>query len=108
MRRFDEPISVRHPLTSAMDDAVAMQFVWRGKLWRVRQVLARWRETGAWWDSAAAQAVRGLETGEQDAALAEVDVWRVAATAGHYGASGVYELTQAHADGEWRMRAVLD
>ena len=38
------------------DDEPA-QFLWRGRLYVVREVLARWTESGAWWRSAAMQAV---------------------------------------------------
>ncbi len=38
------------------DDAPA-QFLWRGRLYVVRAVLARWTESGGWWRSAAVRAV---------------------------------------------------
>jgi len=38
------------------DDEPA-QFLWRGRLYVVREVLARWTESGGWWRSAAVQAV---------------------------------------------------
>lgn len=101
VRRCDEPIEVRHPLTGAEQDVgpcegVPMQYVWRGRLWTVREVHARWRETGAWW--------------RQDSVvdlLAEQEVWRVHATSGLYGASAVAELART-AEGGWLLRAVLD
>jgi hypothetical protein len=37
------------------------QFLWRGKLWKVRAVLAHWVETGSWWQSADARAVLGTD-----------------------------------------------
>ena len=37
------------------DDEPA-QFLWRGRLYVVREVLARWTESGGWWRSAAVQA----------------------------------------------------
>lgn len=40
-RRDDEPAS----------------FLWRGRLYVVREVLARWTESGGWWRSAAVRAV---------------------------------------------------
>ena len=45
------------------DDEPA-QFLWRGRLYVVREVLARWTESGGWWRSAAMRAVAagdGLE-----------------------------------------------
>jgi hypothetical protein len=38
------------------DDEPA-QFLWRGRRYVVREVLARWTESGGWWRSAAVQAV---------------------------------------------------
>ncbi len=38
------------------DDEPA-QFLWRGRLYVVREVLARWTESGGWWRTAAVQAV---------------------------------------------------
>ena len=39
------------------DDEPA-QFLWRGRLYVVREVLARWTESGGWWRSAAVHSVR--------------------------------------------------
>ena len=30
-------------------DDVPAQFLWRGRLYVVREVLARWTESGGWW-----------------------------------------------------------
>lgn len=103
MRRFDEPIEVRHPLTSAehaVGDVLVepMQFIGCGRLWKVRQVQAHWRETGAWWRRAEESATDLLD---------EHEVWRVHATSGLYGATAVAELAQA-ADGGWRLRGMVD
>ena len=38
------------------DDEPA-QFLWRGRLYVVREVLARWTESGGWWRSAAVQSL---------------------------------------------------
>lgn len=53
------------------DDEPA-QFLWRGRLYVVREVLARWTESGGWWRSAA---VRALSDGDGAAAdpLAPLD-----------------------------------
>ena len=42
------------------DDEPA-QFLWRGRLYLVREVLSRWTESGAWWTSAAVRAVAAGE-----------------------------------------------
>jgi hypothetical protein len=58
-RRHAEPIDVRR-----RDDAPA-QFVWRSRLYVVREVLEHWFESGQWWASAKALA---LGTGSDVAA----------------------------------------
>lgn len=54
-RLHTDPVEVRR-----RDDEPA-QFLWRGRLYVVREVLARWTEAGSWWRSAA---VSALSTGE--------------------------------------------
>jgi hypothetical protein len=67
MRRYADPVEVRQgPLE---DDARGLgaqgategpqQFLWRGRLWKVRAVLAHWVETGPWWQSTGARAATG-------------------------------------------------
>ncbi len=41
----------------ARQDDLPAQFLWRGRLYVVREVLARWTESGGWWRSAAVQAL---------------------------------------------------
>ena len=38
-------------------DDVPAQFLWRGRLYVVREVLARWTESGGWWRTPAVQAL---------------------------------------------------
>jgi hypothetical protein len=67
MRRYDDPVEVRK---GAADDPE--QFLWRGKLWKVRSVLAHWVETGSWWQSTDARAVIGSDdTGDTAGSLVE-------------------------------------
>ena len=44
MRQYDDPVEVRRGEAEDPD-----QFLWRGRLWKVRAVLAHWVETGPWW-----------------------------------------------------------
>jgi hypothetical protein len=128
MRRYDEPIHVKR----GQDMAAPEQFVWRGRLWLVRDIITRWLETGAWWDSPLVRSARGddVETlpseegpseegpseegpseegpSEETDLLAEHEVWRVLAAAGASGSPGVYELDNARGTGGWRLRAVVD
>ena len=47
-KRYDEPADVEEGV-----DAGIEAFWWRGRRYRVRQILSRWREAGGWWESAA-------------------------------------------------------
>ena len=40
------------------------QFLWRGRLYVVREVLARWTESGRWWEAAAVQALGSGDTAD--------------------------------------------
>jgi hypothetical protein len=59
MRRYDDPVETRMGLVSGMEGPE--QFLWRGRLWKVRAVIAHWVETGPWWQSGGARAVIGSE-----------------------------------------------
>ena len=59
MRRYDDPVETRMGLVSGMEGPE--QFLWRGRLWKVRAVLAHWVETGPWWQSGGARAVIGSD-----------------------------------------------
>ncbi|MBF4767311.1 hypothetical protein ISU10_05980 [Nocardioides agariphilus] len=135
MRRYDDPVEVRKGLvgvdagegTSAIEGPE--QFLWRGKLWKVRVVLAHWVETGSWWQSADARAVIGSDdTGPGDSTgdstgdlagdlLGERELWRVEAAAGMRRApetedavpgGGVFDLSFDWADGTWQLVGCLD
>lgn len=83
-------------------------FLWRGKRYIVRRVLARWRETGGWW--------RGSETDRPWAGGHAHEIVRVDAVAlgpldprgTARGARGVYEIARDLRSGAWSMRRVLD
>src|SRR4051812_49848425 len=83
MRRYDDPVETRMGLVSGVEGPE--QFLWRGRLWKVRAVVAHWVETGPWWQSGRARAVIGsdeptpeLRTADLRSAdlLAERELWR--------------------------------
>ncbi len=103
MRRYDDPVETRMGQVSGTDGPE--QFLWRGRLWKVRAVLAHWVETGPWWQSGGARAVIGSD--EQTQAdeltagrpsslsrspgadlLGERELWRVEAGRGPGGGDG--------------------
>ncbi|WP_107774588.1 DUF6504 family protein [Nocardioides sediminis] len=116
MRLYDDPVEVRRGETEGPD-----QFLWHGRLWKVRSVLAHWVETAPWWQSAGARAVIGSDAGAgptlADAGpatdlLVERELWRVEAGrgSGATGAerAGVFDLSFSWADGSWQLVGCAD
>ena len=123
-RRYDDPVDVRR-----RDDAPA-EFLWRGRLYVVREVLTHWVESSAWWGSPVARSVQDLDASSYDnsgrdsllpspagavavdtadvSIAAELEVWRVEASAGRMYGTGVFELGFTWAQGSWTLLQVLD
>ena len=91
MRSYAEPIDVHRR------DTTPDQFLWRGRLYVVREVLAHWVESGGWW--------RCPTAGVDDA---EREFWRVEASPGRAAATGVYDLCFDWARAGWTVARVLD
>lgn len=118
VRRYEEPIEVR-----AGEGAVALKappagccgsdvqcpspsaFLWRGRLYIVRDVIGHWRERRAWWREA-------LDPDEKVAAhgldCLEHEVWRVEASPGRLAGTGVYDLGMNGPAHSWRLLRVAD
>ena len=103
--RHGEPVEVRR------GDDDPDRFLWRGRLYVVRAVLARWTESGGWWRGAAARAV------VQGDGPAEIDDrerswWRVEADSGRLAVmsagTGVYDLCFDWSRGVWSLARVMD
>jgi hypothetical protein len=143
MRRYDDPVEVRKGLVGDPSGEHGdergdeyrgdpgsylegpEQFLWRGKLWKVRAVLAHWVETGSWWQSADARAVIGSDDTADSARspggpvigdrpgdlLGERELWRVEAAAGMRAdgpGGGVFDLSFDWSDGTWQLVGCLD
>jgi hypothetical protein len=134
MRRYDDPVETRMGLVAGMEGPE--QFLWRGRLWKVRAVLAHWVETGPWWQSGSARAVIGSdEAGADDRRsslsrpsgvdlpsadlLGERELWRVEAGRGAVAAAdgeavagqeagGVFDLSFDWSDGRWALVGCMD
>ena len=129
MRRYDDPVEVRKgPVGDGVDDLQLegpAQFLWRGKLWKVRAVLAHWVETGSWWQSAASSVEEGATASlVEEGALAPVtrpgdrtgtrtvdlleerEFWRV--EAGDSRGGGVFDLSFDWSDGSWQLVGCVD
>ncbi len=108
MRRYDDPVEVRRDGAARPE-----QFLWHGRLWKVRAVLAHWVETGPWWQSGRARAVLGTDAGTPGSGvssgdlLAEREVWRVEAGGGT-GSDGVFDLAFGWDDGSWLLLRCAD
>jgi uncharacterized protein DUF6504 len=115
MRSYHDPIEVHRGLVSGQE--APEQFLWRDRLWVVREVIAHWVETGAWWDQPGVAALfgrRGMldETSHPDL-LAEREVWRVEAGRGRQPDSdgpgtGVFDVSYDSTDGCWRLLCAVD
>jgi hypothetical protein len=95
-KRYREPIDVE-----ATDGSVET-FSWRGKRYRVRRVLGRWREAGGWW-SAENDADRPWLSGD---AREIVRIDAVPMTSSR--SSGTYEIARDLRDGTWTLFRILD
>lgn len=122
MRRYADPVEVRRGATEGVEGPE--QFLWRGRLWKVRAVLAHWVETGPWWHSATVRAVIGAEDGSDGTGpgvddggaswslgelITEREMWRVEAARGaSYDGGGVFDLCFDWADGSWQLVGCVD
>lgn len=138
VRRYDEPVEVRRGPVAGWPAEGPEQFLWRGRLWKVRAVVAHWVETGPWWQHAGVRAVIGSEeaasppdlgpdlrpgagtggvlTALEDL-LGERELWRVEAGRGRPGTEagteatlggGTFDLAYDEADGRWQLVGCTD
>ena len=126
-RRYGDEVEVR------VRDEVPEQFLWKGRLYLVHEVLDRWCETGSWWrgpeirglvlglasrDGATgasastnvvpgSTALPGIVPGGATAVLGidlqERSYWRVSAGAGRSASLGVYDLCLEESRGRWTL-----
>jgi hypothetical protein len=145
MRRYDDPVEVRRgPVEETVDagadaypdERAPAQFLWRGRLWKVRAVLAHWVETGPWWSSPGVRAAIGSSESSDESSdeqpgprplgdlITERELWRVEAgrgrAVGAVGAAGavgpdgepdtggVFDLAFDWADGRWQLVGCVD
>lgn len=111
MRPYNDLVEVRKGPADGLDTETEErpdQFLWRGRLWQVREVIAHWMESGAWW-------VRSPEDAPGRSQLAhQREVWRVAAARGRAVSAvddpgfGVFDLTFDWSEGVWRLAGSLD
>ena len=104
MRQYDDPVEVRRGDAEDPD-----QFLWRGRLWKVRAVVAHWVETGPWWQGSGTTSGAGGAAGDL---VAERELWRVEAGRGLQPADaegyGVFDLSFDWTDGRWQLVGCQD
>ena len=121
MRRYDDPVEVRKGLVPGSGGQVEgpEQFLWRGRLWKVCDVVGHWVETGPWWQSRDVAPVLGGDDGAEVQAappsvhdlVADREVWRVEAARGLAATGsgrGVFDLVFDWADGGWLLTRCAD
>ncbi len=104
MRRYADPVEVRKGWVSDAETEGPEQFLWHGRLWKVRAVLAHWVETGPWWSR------NGDEAATIGDLLTERELWRVEAGRRNISGdiSGVFELSFDWSDGCWQLVGCTD
>ena len=116
MRRYDDPVDVRKGWVTGVEGPE--QFLWHGRLWKVRAVLAHWVETAPWWQSPAVRDVVGTDdptvrtgSGGSDDLVVERELWRVEAGRGpgsEGAGGGVFDLSFDWSDGHWQLVGCAD
>jgi hypothetical protein len=100
MRSYAEPI-IAHPDPASHlrrgdgtqpAEGPPSAFLWRGRHYAVRSVVATWLDQAPWWRGGAASARR---------------CWRVEASAGMASGASVVDLA-CDPDGTWHLLAVID
>ncbi len=107
-RSYADPIDVRrdgpdraaHAAGQSRADQPA-QFLWRGRLYVVRAVLAHWIESSAWWGGSR-RALEGAIPAH------EHEVWRVEAQSGRSDSTGIYDLRWDVAADRWVLSRAMD
>jgi len=111
VRAYDDLLEVRKvpdDVLSGEGEERPDQFLWRGRLWQVREVIAHWTESGAWWLR------RPEEAPGHSSLVHRREVWRVAAARGRAVAAvddpgfGVFDLAFDWSEGVWRLAGSLD
>lgn len=109
-----------HALLAADAVQPGAQFIWRDRLYVVREVLAYWSESTQWWMPISAE-VRGAVaasggagsmakgSGSAGPSIPAVQVWRVVAGIGRRHPSGaVVDLIRDPESGRWRLARTID
>ena len=118
VRRYDDPVEVRSGWVEgpAHRGEGPEHFLWRGRLWKVRAVLAHWVETGPWWQSPGVRAVLGSDDPAPSGGAAGLDPPQLTLDEqlgrGLPGTepdnSGVFVLSFDWTEGSWQLVGCVD
>jgi len=126
MRRYADQVEVRRGWVPDAGMEGPEQFLWHGRLWKVRAVLAHWVETGPWWTRTPGDRddTRPGSRGEVATVgdlLTERELWRVEAgrrmppsrldaddAQDDGDISGVFDLSFDWSDGRWQLVGCTD
>jgi hypothetical protein len=106
-RAYADPIDVRRaqPVEERWTDAPPagspVQFLWRGRLYVVREVIAHWIESSPWWGGSRRSLEGAIPAHEHE-------VWRVEAQPGRSGSAGVYDLRRDVVADRWVLSHAMD
>ncbi|MFJ6213950.1 DUF6504 family protein [Streptomyces sp. NPDC092296] len=111
-RRHADPVEVR-----GTGDRPT-HFLWRDRIYAVREVLGHWKESGPWWEEARRTTGRPLAAAPvadtrpvpplSRCVRTEREVWRVEASPGRAFAPGVYDLSLDPAADRWTLTRTTD
>ena len=90
---FDNPAN---PIEVESDGGAPIEFTFRGKRFRIHNVLTRWCEAGGWWNRIS----DGIYRPDDNARA----IWRVEAAP--IGSVTTFELERDDATGKWLIRIV--
>ena len=115
MQTYQDPVEVRE---GPVPEDGPQQFLWRGRLWKVRAVLAHWVETGPWWQSTDTDETETRGRIPQRPLLGDLlterELWRVEAgrgrvtSEGEADGGGVFDLAFDWAEGRWTLVGCTD
>ena len=117
MWQLDEAVEVRLGTVDGVE--APEQFLWRGRLWRVCVVEARWVETAAWWERGvigAGQPAAPAAVAGSTAAVGLLDaewgpqraVYRLEAGCGRHGRRDRFDLAHDPQSGRWQLERVTE
>ena len=119
MRRYADQVEVRRGWVPDVGMEGPEQFLWHGRLWMVRAVLAHWVETGPWWGRSAPDD-RSDERATIGDLLTERELWRVEAgrrmppskvdpdDCQDGDVSGIFDLSFDWSAGRWQLVGCTD